>query len=223
MDRIIQEVLEYRGIQFPEPSSKLLLSMALLNINKTDYKTPFTLLEDIASQQETASYIGLHDFEGTRYFNKENFDTYMDWQFTFGAIESAKTMPVKASISKMKEIKENSIEDKIKSAYDFYNMIKEASEKVNYKFDDLIKLLKEKVPSHGNGIDKLPVSTKAPAKKGINSAYVLTGKTITAKKVNAKKDSALKKEEVKKKATGNNDTAPKSMDKTKPGNKKKKK
>jgi len=172
MDRILQEVLENKGVQKAEMSNKLLLAEALLKINKEGYKTPAALLKDAASNKETVDYIGLHEYQGTRYFNKENFDSYIDWQFTFSAITAVNPAHDIVSNSRVKKPAKKNIEDKLKSLYEFYTKIKTKSTEAEYKFDELILSFEEKRP-----------------------------KTVPAKKAVIKKSPKVVKEEIKKKTT----------------------
>ncbi len=186
MDRILQEILENRGIQYSEINNKLLLSRAIVNLNKTDYKTPNELLKDIIVNRELVEFIGLHDYRGIRYFNKENFNLLLDWQFTFAAMAPPKP---ELALSKVKKATTITDADKFKSLYEFYNSIKTASQKAEYKFDVLLKSFEPPI-----------VSTKKAADKK-NS--VVNKKEVT-KKASIQKASTVKKDEVKKKVTSSN-------------------
>jgi glycosidase len=212
MDRILQEVLENKGIQHTELSSILFLSRALLKVIKIDYKSPSSMFEEIADQHETAEYIGLHDYQGTRYFNKENFDLFMDWQLTFAAINSAKQEQVKVSVSKVKYSKENNITDKFKTLSEYYSRLKTAAEKAKYKFDDLILSVEEKPSKQGTVKSKPLVNLKAQVKKKSELPKVVKTKTVTPPKASAKKKTTVKKA-----------TSIKSKVTTRPANKKKNK
>jgi len=165
MNRIIQEVLENKGMQNPELGSKIFLLKALSVIKRTDYDSPVALLKDIASQTETSELIGLHDFKGVRYFNKENFNIIMDWYLTFAAIASEKSKSVSVTASKVIKAKEKSFTDKFKSLYGFYSKIKASSESAEYKFDSLIVSFEKKPSLRGKVNRKLIVIKKKPVKK----------------------------------------------------------
>ena len=196
MDRILQEVLENKGVRYPELSSLLFLSRALLEIIKTDYKAPFSLLEEIASHKETAEFIGIHEYKGIRYFNKENFYSFVDWQLTFAGIEI------------------NS-EDKFKSLYDFYSKLKTASEKAEFKFDELLSSLEGKPSRIGSSKKptiKKPAAHKSPVAKKVEVKKV----AAASKNTNVEKDEIKKKKVIK-------GTRAKSKGSARPVNKKKKK
>lgn len=193
MDRILQEVMENKGVQNPDLGNIIFLSKALAESHNTGYLTPFNMLNNIVSHQNTVEYIGLHEFQGIRYFNKENFNLYLDWQFTFAGIASIKTESENVPVSKVKSI-QISFAEQIKSLFEFYSSIKTASEKAEYKFDVLLKSFEEKPVVHA-----------------------------ASKKNDLKKISVVEKEKVKKKADVKKATTAKSKSKTKPAAKKKNK
>ena len=193
MERILQEMLENKGIQFPELSSKLTLSRALANTFITDYKTPHSLIEDIAGHQETAEYIGLHEYQGIKYFNKENFNSFIDWQFTFASISTCKTELVKTLGVKSRTTKEKNIQEKLKPYYEYYSTIKNIAEKSEYKFDDLFKLLqKETTATKKAGIIKVVKEKKTGVKKAENKKAAVKKKEKPKEKTVKKKVTSVK-------------------------------
>ena len=73
MDRIFFEVLERNGTDHDDISKKIFLSRAIIKDDIQDNKNAVKFLDNVALHFESANFIGLHEFEGVRYFNKENF------------------------------------------------------------------------------------------------------------------------------------------------------
>jgi glycosidase len=143
MDKIFFDVLEAKGVSQSDIGKKIFLARAIINVNDHDNKDAAKFMENIDSQYESADYIGLHDFEGKRYFNKENFESYIDWQLTFSGIAAIKEINMKRTKSHNTKSGAKGITNKIKTLYDFYSRVKTASYESGYKFEDTKKLLEE--------------------------------------------------------------------------------
>jgi len=71
-------VLENKGSGHDDIGKKIFLSKAIIKDDIPDNKNTVKFLENVASHYESADFIGLHEFEGVKYFNKENFESYLD-------------------------------------------------------------------------------------------------------------------------------------------------
>lgn len=187
MDRIFYEVLETKGAGHDVISNKIALARALIKDDIPDIKNASKFLENVESHYESADYIGLHEFEGVRFFNKESFESYIDWQFTFSGIEIVKEINMKSSKSHNTGSDAKGITNKIKTLYDFYSRIKTASYESGYKFDKTKKLLEEKPKSNEKVIKSDTIKKKSPIKK-LKSKLA----DIKKKKTEAKKKSVIK-------------------------------
>jgi hypothetical protein len=193
MDRIFFEVLERKGVDKIEISRDILLSKSLIKDNNLDNNSAVRFLDDLALHFESSSFIDLHEYDGVRYFNKENFDYYIDWQLTFSGIEALKEINMKRSKSHNKRSDAKSITNKLRSLYDFYSELKVASYEAGYKFDNTKELLAEKSKSLETGKNKRAVR-KLPVINKIKSRI----DDIKKKSVTKKKAKITKKAEVKK-------------------------
>lgn len=89
------------------------------------HKTLLKLMEI----KEIQYYLHLHEYDGIKYFSKENFEEMIDWLFTILVIRFEKELTEKK-------------ENKIIKCSDSFKEIKVLGEKSNYKFDLLIENLK---------------------------------------------------------------------------------
>ena len=199
MDKIFYDVLETKGTSKSDIGKKIFLARAIININTHDNNDAAVFMENIDIQYESANYIGLHDFEGKRYFNKENFNTYVDWQLTFSGIEAIKEINMKRVKSHNSKSNAKGITNKIKTLYDFYSRIKTASYESGYKFDDTKKLLEEIAKPVEPGKKKTTVKKKSPITKlksriaDIKKKSAVKKIAKTEKKADTKEKTAIKK------------------------------
>ena len=124
--------------------------------SKTD-TNDFSFIEILFEENSSKSLLGVHSFEGTMYYNKENFEELLKWIFYFTNLflvkESFYSKPPSAK-TKKKSKKDVTLEgtkkdkDKTKSyledlklSSESYKKIKDASLKSGYKVEELIKLL----------------------------------------------------------------------------------
>lgn len=230
MDRIYFEFLERKGVDRSDIHRKILLSKALIINNIRNYNHAGVFLDDIAIHSESADFIELHEFEGVRYFNKENFELYLDWQLTFSGIQVLKEMNMKRSKSHNNK-SDKGITNKLRSLYDFYSRIKVASYESGYKFDHTKHLLEEKPKQIVSGEKKASVKKKSPLVKIKSKIADIKKKTASKKiakisrKVEAKKISDTKKKakKTKKAETKKTSVIKKKADKIKKADTKKKK
>jgi glycosidase len=225
MDRIFFEVFAGKVTDHEDIGKKIFLSKAIIKDDIQDNKNAVKFLDNVAMHFESADFIGLHEFEGVRYFNKENFESYIDWQLTFSGIEAIKEMNMIHSKSHHTKPDAKGITNKLRSLYDYYSQLKVASYESGYKFDEMKKLLSEESESLQTGISKraikkLPVVSKikiklvdikkkSDTKRKIKRTKKAATKKISdikkeakiTKKAEAKKTSDKKKKSVKKKIT----------------------
>ncbi|MDR3610053.1 MAG: alpha-amylase family glycosyl hydrolase [Ignavibacteriaceae bacterium] len=207
MDRIFFEVLENKGAGHDDIGKLIFLSKAIIKDDIPDTDNAVKFLDNVTSHIESADFIGLHEFEGIKYFNKENFESYLDWQLTFSGIDAFKEINMKKLKSHLPKSNAKGITNKIKTLYDFYNRIKVASYEAGYKLEEAKKLLGDKTDSVETGIKKGAVKKQTTLNKienkiaGINKKTVIKKKAKLKKKADTKKLSKTKKEaKIKKKA-----------------------
>jgi hypothetical protein len=143
LDRIFMEVLERQGLDRIDINRNISLSKALIR-DKIKSNNAVIFLDDIALNYESASFIELHEYDGVRYFNKENFECFVDWQLTTSGIDAIKELNMKRSKSQNSKSDAKRITNKLRSLYDFYSELKVASYESGYKFDKTKKLLTDK-------------------------------------------------------------------------------
>ena len=199
MDRIFFEVLEGKGVDNEDTGKKIFLSRAIIKDDIQENKNAVKFLDNVASHYESANFIGLHEFEGIRYCNKENFESYLDWQLTFAGIEALKEINMKSSKPRHTKSDAKRITNKLRSLYDYYSRIKVASYEARYDFDNTKKLLEDKSKSNETGI-KTGVVKKRITMNKIKSRLVDIKKNSDAKnkakktkKADKKKISVIKK------------------------------
>jgi hypothetical protein len=201
MDRIFFEVLENKGTGQDDISKKIFLSKAIIKEDIPDNKNTVKFLENVASHYESADFIGLHEFEGVKYFNKENFESYLDWQLTFSGIDAFKEINMKSSKSHTTKSGAKGITNKIKTLYDFYSRIKVASYEAGYKLEETKKLLEDKPKSIDTGIKTGAVKKQTAMNKIKSRIADIKKKTDIKKKAKIKKKVETKKiSDTKKKA-----------------------
>jgi glycosidase len=201
IDKIFFEMLDRTGIDHSDISQILFLSRAIIKDDIPDNINAVKFLKNIEAHFESADFIGLHEYEGVLYFNKENFESYIDWQLTFSGIEAIKVLNMKGPKSHNTKAGEIRITNKLRSLYDYYSRIKIASYEAGYKLEDSEKLLDKELKSIKTGI-KTGIVKKKNAINKIKSRIVdIKKKSITKKKVKkAKKTEARNVSDTKKKA-----------------------
>ena len=225
MDRIFSEVLASKGLPHEDISKKIFLSRAIIKDDIQDSNNAVKFLDNVIMHFESADFIGLHEYEGVRYFNKENFETYLDWNLTFSGIEAIKEIIMKSPKSHNSKSGTKGITNKLRSLYDYYSQIKVASYEAGYKFDGTKKLLHKELKSIETGIkigsvkkqtamNKIKhrmadIKKKSAAKKKVKIIKKAEAKKVSdtkkkvkiTKKIEAKNISATKKKATKKKKT----------------------
>jgi glycosidase len=193
MDRIFFEVLERKNVDHVDISRNIFLSKSLIKDDIRDNNSAAKFLDNVAMHYESSSFIGLHDYDGVRYFNKENFDDYIDWQLTFSGIDALKEINMKRLKSHKKGSDAKSITNKLRSLYDFYSELKVASYEAGYKFDNTKELLTEKPKSLETGKRKRAVR-KHPVLNKIKTRIAdIKKKSVTKKKAKVTKKAEAKK------------------------------
>ena len=201
MDRIFFEVFAGKGADHEDIGKKIFISRAIIKDDIPDNKNADKFLDNIASHYESADFIGLHEFEGKRYFNKENFESYLDWQLTFSGIEALKELNMKSSKSKNTKSDAKRITNKLRSFYDYYSSLKVASYEAGYEFDKTKKLLNEEPKSIEIGINKKAVKKRTALNKIKSKIDDIKKKSETKKKVKITRKADKKKiSETRKKA-----------------------
>ena len=115
------------------------------------------LLEKLLDDDETRWYIGLNEYEGKRYFNKERFENLVNWIFTLTSLVSAGRFSKTGTDEQIKELQKN---------HRFFKKIKRASAESGYKLDDLLQSFeKQKVKPKGR-IKKEAVKKSIKKKRG---------------------------------------------------------
>jgi len=105
--------------------------------NKSEAKTrkkKVTLSEgefinQLLSDDETRWYIGVNEYEGIKYYNKEKFENLINWIFTLTSLTASAK---KAKISVDDQINE------LQKNYKFFKKIRKASADSEYKFNNLL-------------------------------------------------------------------------------------
>jgi hypothetical protein len=201
MDRIFFEVFAGKGTDHDDIGNKIFLSRAIINYDIPDNNNAVKFLDNAASHYESANFIGLHEFKGVRYFNKENFELYLDWQLTFSGIEALKELNMRNSKSKKTKSDTKKITNKLRSLYDYYSSLKVASYEAGYEFDKTKKLLNEEPKSIETGINKKAVKKQTAMSKIKSKISDIKKKSDTKKKTKITKKADKKKiSETKKKA-----------------------
>jgi hypothetical protein len=190
---IFGEVFGAKGLSPDDIGQRTLLLNALLTNHTPRFKDPSGILDNIASHIESADFIGLHLYEGVRYFNKENFDSYLDWQLTLSGIEVIKEINMKSTKSRTTKPNAKGITNKIQSLYELYGRIKTASYDAGYKLDEAKKLLKDESESIKSVLKPKAVKKKTAISKIKSKIADIKKKSVTKKKVKAAKKSDKKK------------------------------
>jgi hypothetical protein len=199
IDRIFFEVFAGKGAHHDDISKKIFLSRAIIKDDIPDNKNAAKFMDNVAKHYESADFIGLHEFEGVRYFNKENFESYLDWQLTFSGIEALKEINMKSPKSHHTKSDAKRITNKLRSLYDYYSRIKVASYEAGYEFDKTKKLLEDKPKSIETGIKSGAVKKRTTMNKikskiaDIKKISDTKKKAKITKKANKKKISDTKK------------------------------
>ena len=201
MDRIFYEMLDRMGLDHSDISQILFLLRAIIKDDIPDNINAGKFLENIEVHFESADFIGLHEYEGVRYFNKENFESYIDWQLTFSGIEVVKELNMKNLKSHKTKSDANKITNKLRSLYDYYSRIKIASYEAGYKLEESKKLLEDKPNSIEAGIKTGTLKKRTALNKIKNKIVDIKKKSVTKKKVKiAKKTESNNISDTKKKA-----------------------
>lgn len=83
-------------------------------------------LKKLLDNEETRWYIGVNEYEGIKYFNKEKFENLINWIFTLSVLTS---LNKKSKITAGEKVKE------LQKKYEFFRKIKKASADSGYKFN----------------------------------------------------------------------------------------
>lgn len=177
VDKILYEGLERTGKALQDTGDLVRLIKALADNKFFDKYSQikdggFEYLRTITNSKEAVNYINLHQFEGTKYFNREKFLNYTDWQKILTSAEILRNIKIKKTASKKDPLKEVTL---------YFENIKTAAEKSEYKFDNLKEILtskknivKEKkivkpdIDREKSGIAKKKNDLKGKSKEGKN-------------------------------------------------------
>ncbi|MGD1006510.1 MAG: alpha-amylase family glycosyl hydrolase [Ignavibacteriaceae bacterium] len=151
----------------------LLAKDYLVNKRLTEKNFPSqNFISELISGQEACDYVLLNEFEGNIYYNRERFDSLINWLFALSYIKEVNRIRNNKTIGVKYIQKLNSY---IKSSYLFIDKIKNASDNASYKILELNSLL----GLQPKPVEKKPIKKK-PAVKATKSAH--TPKTKAVKK-----------------------------------------
>ena len=132
---------------------------------------------DVLNEFECIHFLGVNEYEGIIYFNKEKFEEAMDGFFTIYNItsplkyESALSGTTKTA-SRKTEVKDKFILDELKNSVEFFNHLKNIAEEKGYKLEEFKKVFQT-------------VSESKPQKRKVKKETII--KTKTKKKPATKK------------------------------------
>jgi hypothetical protein len=111
-------------------------------------------LAQLLHGEDAKWYVGLNEYEGTKYYNKEKLEKLLNWVFSLKILTQVnnsdksqeKTKIVKKKQPGKKTVLQSNSEVQIKSIlkdYKFFEKIKKASDASGYKFDELLLSLEK--------------------------------------------------------------------------------
>ncbi len=120
----------------------------------------YNFIENLFKENSLKSFLGVHNYEGISYYNKENFEALLKWTFYFTMLfrvkeifypkqKSAKPKKNSKNEINVKElspdrVKVKSLLEELKTIHQSLVKLKEASIKSEYKVEELKKLLAPK-------------------------------------------------------------------------------
>lgn len=124
-----------------------------------------TALQQLIGKAEVESFIQVNEYNGTKYFNKEYFETLLNWNFTLAVIrlceKEVRALKEKRSINSIFTSKK--FTSSIKGMIKFIDTLLAASSQSQYHYDVLKSLIKKIYLSQ---VDKLNGSTQTNKPKG---------------------------------------------------------
>jgi glycosidase len=141
-------------------------------------------ISDLISGHEACNYVLLNEFEGNIYYNRERFDSLINWIFEISYIKEVNRLKKNKTISVSNVQKLNSY---IKESYLLIEKIKDASDNSSYK----ILALKNLLSIQPKVVEKKPVEKKIVKKKVVATKTV---KSKAALKIKAKTKEVKKKD-----------------------------
>jgi glycosidase len=146
------------------------------------------LISELISGQEACNHVLLNEFEGNIYYNKERFDSLLNWLFGLSYIKEVNRIR-KTKTTGIKNIQK--LNNYIKNSYSFIEKIKDASDNANYKILELKNLLRIQPEADGKkAIKKKPAVSpaKSKLKTGSKTKTEPVKKRSTPKSKKNKKD-----------------------------------
>jgi len=100
---------------------------------KKEYR-PYRTLKKLLSDQDIQQFIQVNRYQGVLWFNKEAFETLLDWFFVISILYCYS-----------KEIIEEKISDEISERYQIIQTIRKAEQKSDFRIDRLLQIVKENI------------------------------------------------------------------------------
>lgn len=161
--KALKEVFESVGINKEEIDANIILIKGLAfndipglwqtdNLEKENDEKQF--LDVITKNDEINSYIGLNEYEGVKYYNKERFENLINWilslhtlnlsQEYFRYKEKSSTYNKSVKPKAKNKITKTVFLKEAEKLYDFYDRIKKSSVDAEYQLEKLISLFNKK-------------------------------------------------------------------------------
>lgn len=165
----------------------LLAKDYLVNKRLTEKNFPSqNFIPELISGQEACDYVLLNEFEGIIYYNRERFDSLINWLFGLSYIKEVNRLR-KSKTTALKNIQK--LNNYIKNSYLFIEKIKDASENASYKILELKNLLSIRQEAIAKKtIKKKPTVKAAKSKSTITKAKTKLKKEKTVRKSKKKKN-----------------------------------
>lgn len=159
----------------------------LVNKRLTEKNFPSqNFIPELISGQEACDYVLLNEFEGIIYYNRERFDSLINWLFGLSYIKEVNRLR-KSKTTALKNIQK--LNNYIKNSYLFIEKIKDASENASYKILELKNLLSIRQEAIAKKtIKKKPTVKAAKSKSTITKAKTKLKKEKTVRKSKKKKN-----------------------------------
>jgi hypothetical protein len=102
-------------------------------------------IQQLIKNTDINRYIGINEFDGVKYYNKERFENLIDWVFSLQTLAASHSLlPKKTGKVSGKGILKTRLLKDVEESYKFYKRIKEASLQAEFKVDKLITSFEEK-------------------------------------------------------------------------------
>jgi glycosidase len=157
-------------------------------------------ISELINGQEACNYVLLNEFEGEIYYNKERFESLLNWIFSLSYIKEVNRLR-KSKAAGIRSIQK--LNSYIKDSYSFIGKIKDASDNASYKILELKNLLSMQPEAEVKKISKKKPVVKVVKKKVAVKAAKKKPATKPAAKKAPKKavsDTKVKTKVIKKEA-----------------------